>query len=85
MRLWLSESERRPDPAPARTDARSALAVGTAAWIVALIVSIVLQGPLDEAGLGWFTAASIAGVVAGLLGLAAVFVIRRRILGSTRD
>lgn len=85
MRLWLSESERRPDPAPARTDARTALAVGTAAWFVALIVSLVLQGRLDEAGLGWFTAASVAGVVSGLLGLAVVFVVRRRMLGSARD
>ena len=85
MRLWLSESERRPDPAPARTDARRALAVGTAAWLVALIVSLVLRAPLDEAGLGWFTAASIAGAVAGLLGLAVVFVARRRILRSAGD
>ena len=39
MRLWVSESERRPDPAPARTDARKALLAGTAAWIVALLGS----------------------------------------------
>lgn len=85
MRLWLSESERRPDPAPARTDARTALAVGTVVWLVALIVALVLQARLDELGLGWFTATSIAGVVAGLLGLAVVLVVRRRMLRSAGD
>ncbi|MBT2518742.1 DUF2530 domain-containing protein [Agromyces sp. ISL-38] len=85
MRLWLGESERRPDPAPARTDARTALAVGTAVWLVALIVSVVLQAQLDAAGLGWFTAASIAGVVAGLLGLTVVFLVRRRVRRSAGD
>ena len=34
MRLWLSESERRPDPAPARADARKAALVGTIGWAV---------------------------------------------------
>ena len=78
MRLWLSESERRPDPAPARTDARKALLVGTAAWIVALLLSIGLQGPLNDAGFGWFTTAAAIGVVLGLIGLIVVQLGRRR-------
>ena len=78
MRLWLSESERRPDPAPARTDARKALLVGTAAWIVALVVSIGLRGPLEAAGFGWFTTAAAIGVVLGLVGLVVVQLRRRR-------
>ena len=46
MRLWVSESERRPDPAPARTDARKALLAGTAAWVVALLASLAACTPL---------------------------------------
>ncbi|MFE5671305.1 DUF2530 domain-containing protein [Agromyces sp. NPDC056523] len=78
MRLWLSESERRPDPAPARTDARKALLAGTAAWIVALLASIALRAPLEDAGFGWFTTAAAIGVVLGLIGLAVVQLRRRR-------
>ena len=78
MRLWLSESERRPDPAPARTDARKALLVGTAAWIVALIVSFSLRGVLEVAGFGWFTTAAAIGVVIGLIGLVVVQLRRGR-------
>jgi len=79
VRLWLSEAERRPDPAPARTDARRAFAVGTAAWVLALIGCLVAQPALDEAGLGWFTAGAATGVVLGVLGLVVVQVARRRL------
>lgn len=78
MRLWLSDSERRPDPAPARTDARKALLVGTAAWLVALVVSVALREPLAEAGFAWFTTAAAIGVVLGVIGLVVVQLRRRR-------
>jgi hypothetical protein len=78
MRLWLSDSERRPDPAPARTDARKALLVGTAGWLVALILALAFSGPLADAGFSWFIAAAATGVVLGLLGLAFVQSRRRR-------
>ena len=78
MRLWVSESERRPDPAPARTDARKALLAGTAAWVVALLASLVLREPLADAGFGWFTTAAVIGVVLGVIGLVVVQLRRRR-------
>ncbi|MGW9630723.1 DUF2530 domain-containing protein [Agromyces sp. NPDC055520] len=78
MRLWLSDDERRPDPAPARADGRKAVVAGTIGWVVALVACLVFQKPLDAAGLGWFTAAAITGVVIGLIGLVVVQVIRRR-------
>ena len=34
VRFWLSESERRPDPAPARADARKASPPAPSAWLV---------------------------------------------------
>ena len=82
MRLWLSESERRPDPAPARTDARKALLVGTAAWLVALLMSLALREPLADAGFAWFTAAAAIGLAHGVIGLVVVQLRRRR--GTTR-
>jgi Protein of unknown function (DUF2530) len=79
VRLWLSESERRPDPEPARADARKALLVGTAAWLVALVVALVVRAQLEDAGLGWLVWAALAGVVLGVIGLVVVQLIRRRI------
>ena len=79
MRFWLSESERRPDPAPARADARKAVVAGTAAWLVLLVLTLVFREQLDAVGLGWLVWAAVTGVVLGVLGLVAVLVIRRRI------
>lgn len=78
MRFWLNEQERRPDPEPARADARKAVAAGTAAWLVALVVCLVFRVQLEAAGLGWFAVAAAVGVALGLVGLVAVQVIRRR-------
>ncbi|HEY9365541.1 MAG TPA: DUF2530 domain-containing protein [Agromyces sp.] len=78
MRLWLSDDERRPDPAPARADGRKAVLAGTLGWGVALVACLVFREPLESAGLGWFSAAAITGIVLGLIGLAVVQVIRRR-------
>lgn len=78
MRLWLSESERRPDPAPARADARKAVLVGTLAWILALVAALAFRAPLQASGLGWLVWAALTGVVLGLAGLVVVQVTRRR-------
>ncbi|RZS64070.1 uncharacterized protein DUF2530 [Agromyces ramosus] len=79
MRLWLSESERRPDPAPARADARKAVLAGTIAWLVALALSLLFRAPLEAAGLGWLLWAAVTGSVLGLVGLVVVQAIRRRL------
>ena len=79
MRLWLNESERRPDPAPARADARKAVLVGTLAWLVALVLSLVFRSQLDAAGMGWLVWAAVTGFALGVIGLVVVQVVRRRI------
>jgi hypothetical protein len=78
MRLWLTESERRPDPAPVRTDARKALVAGTAGWIVALVVALIAREWLESIGFGWFVAAAAIGVALGVAGLVVVQLRRRR-------
>ena len=78
MRFWLSEDDRRPDPAPARADARKAVLAGTIAWALALVLSLVFRAPLVDAGLDWITAASATGVVLGVIGLVVVQLSRRR-------
>lgn len=78
MRLWLSEDERRPEPAPARADARKALVAGTAAWLVALAAFWWFLEPLEDAGFGWLVPMSIVGVVFGAVGIVIVQVHRAR-------
>jgi hypothetical protein len=76
MRLWLKDSERRPDPAPLPTDDRKVVLVGLVAWLVALAAMIVAIGPLLESGLGWWLWTAVAGLGLGLVLL--VYVVRRR-------
>ncbi|ANJ26398.1 DUF2530 domain-containing protein [Agromyces aureus] len=78
MRLWLAESERRPDPAPARADARKAVLAGTALWLIALVLCLLLRDMLAAAGLAWLTWACAVGVLLGVGALAVVQAIRRR-------
>lgn len=84
MRLWLSDSERRPDPAPARADARKALLAGTVAWALALVFALVFREQLEAAGMGWFVWAAVTGTGLGVAGLVVVQLIRRRIVRQGR-
>ena len=77
MRLWLKDSERRPDPVPARANARKAVAVGSAVWLVALVLALVFRTELGDAGLGWWLWCAAIGLGLGLAGLAFVLVRRR--------
>lgn len=78
MRLRLGEDERRPDPAPARADARKAVLAGTIGWLVVLAGCLVFRETLEDAGLAWLTTAAIVGVALGLAGLVVVQLSRMR-------
>ena len=69
MRLWLKDSERRPDPEPVKTDDRKAMLVGLGLWLVALVILLLLLGPLTTAGLDWWLWCCVAGLALGILGL----------------
>lgn len=69
MRLWLKDSERRPDPAPVKTDDRKAYLVGLIAWVIALVLVIVFLPTLTADGRGWWLWTCIAGLGLGLIGL----------------
>ncbi|MCM3655850.1 DUF2530 domain-containing protein [Agromyces mediolanus] len=78
MRLWLAEHERRPDPAPARADARKALLVGTIAWLVALGVVLAFGEGIDPRARALLVPTTVIGAALGVVGIAAVQLLRRR-------
>ncbi|MET0726259.1 MAG: DUF2530 domain-containing protein [Leifsonia sp.] len=77
MRIWLKDSERRPDPEPARADGRKAVVAGTLLWLLALIAGLVWDDELAAAGFGWWLWMCATGVALGVIGFVVVQVRRR--------
>jgi len=69
VRIWLKDSERRPDPEPVETDDRKAMLVGIAVWVVSLAVLLLFIEPLNAAGNLWWLWTAVAGLALGLIGL----------------
>jgi len=69
VRIWLKDSERRPDPEPVETDDRKAMLVGIALWVVSLAVLLLFIEPLNAAGNLWWLWTAVAGLALGLIGL----------------
>ncbi len=69
MRLFLKDSERRPDPVPVKTDDRRPLLTGLAAWVVATIIVLLFLRPFSGSGNGWLLWTCVVGIVLGLAGL----------------
>jgi FtsH-binding integral membrane protein len=69
VRIWLKDSERRPDPEPVETDDRKAMLVGIVLWVVSLAVLLLFIGPLNTADNLWWLWTAVAGLALGLIGL----------------
>ena len=69
MRLWLKDSERRPDPAPVKTDDRKAFVVGLALWVVGLVLVLVFLPALSADGRGWWLWTCVVGLGLGAAGV----------------
>jgi FtsH-binding integral membrane protein len=67
MRLFIKDSERRPDPAPVKTDDRKVVLVGLVLWIVALGVMLALLPQLQESDLVWLLWTVVVGFGLGLV------------------
>ena len=70
MRLFIKDSERRPDPAPLKTDDRKVILVGLVLWILALAGMLLFLGALQESGLVWLLWTVVVGLGLGLVLLA---------------
>ena len=69
MRIWLKDSERRPDPAVAKTDDRKPVVIGIALWLAALAGLLLFLAPLTAASADWWLWTCVAGIAIGLIGL----------------
>jgi FtsH-binding integral membrane protein len=67
VRLFIKDSERRPDPAPVKTDDRKVVLVGLVGWIIALAVMLALLPQLEESGLLWLLWTVVVGFGLGLV------------------
>lgn len=77
MRIWLKDSERRPDPEPARADGRKAVLAGTVLWLLGLAAALIWSDALVAAGTAWMIWMCLIGVFLGVAGFVVVQLRRR--------
>lgn len=75
---------RRPDPPPLPVNDLAAVAVGTAAWLIALLVLLALHTQLARNHETWWLSVCGAGVVLGIAGLGYCDRRQRRLRRSRR-
>lgn len=67
MRFFVKDSERKPDPAPLKTDDRKVVLVGLVLWIVALAGMLVFLPALQSSDLVWWLWTVVVGLGLGLI------------------
>lgn len=67
MRLWLKDSERRPDPEPVKTDDRKVILAGLVLWLIALGGLLFGLGQLLAADGVWWLWTVLIGLGLGLV------------------
>ena len=77
MRLWLRDSERRPDPVPVRTDARKAILAGIGTWLLGLAALLVFFNDLISHDIVWWVWTTVIGIGLGVVGLIFLTIKRR--------
>ncbi len=65
----MAKTERKPDPAPLQTNDVLTVAVGTAAWLVALVVLLFLHHTLEKHHTTWWYWVCLTGIGLGCVGL----------------
>ncbi|MCX7523412.1 DUF2530 domain-containing protein [Microbacterium sp. STN6] len=77
MRIWLRDSERRPDPEPVQTDDRKAVIVGLCLWLLGLVALLIFGGGLYGHDRLWWVTSDLVGIALGVIGLVYLSVKRR--------
>ncbi|BEP14456.1 hypothetical protein acdb102_27670 [Acidothermaceae bacterium B102] len=74
----MAKPVRLPDPEPLQTNDVLAVAVGTAAWVVALVVLLFLHHTLERHHTTWWYWVCLTGIALGCAGLFVTIRRRRR-------
>jgi hypothetical protein len=74
VKLFVKDSERKPDPEPVKVNARLAVIVGLFGWAVTLAI-FLLAPTTVPAGKAWWPLTCVFGLA---LGVFAFFKVRRR-------
>jgi hypothetical protein len=75
MKLWLKDTDRRPDPTPVKTDDRKPLIVGLIAWAIVLVVLLALGATSSTSS--WWVTTCIVALALGLIALGYTIAKRR--------
>ncbi|MEO0024210.1 MAG: hypothetical protein RL196_651 [Actinomycetota bacterium] len=75
MRFYVKDSQRKPDPAPVKTNAKLAIAVGTGLWVLAALFFLFAPQQLQQVET-WQLATCGVGIALGVFGF--VHVSRKR-------
>lgn len=75
MRLYVKDSERKPDPGPADVNAGRAIIVGSVLWALALVGVLAFTPAQLAANKTWYAFTCLAGIA---LGVFAWFKVRNR-------
>ena len=65
MRFYVKDSDRKPDPQPTKVNAKAAIIVGVALWIIALLF-LVLQSTESTSQKPWYAATCVVGILLGV-------------------
>ena len=66
MKFFVKEEERKPDPAPLKTNARAVVVVGIVSWALVLAL-FVLVPTATPAGKQWWLTSCVFGIILGVL------------------
>ena len=69
MKFFVKDSERRPDPAPAKSNSRIAIFVGMAFFAIALIASLIGYDNITSEHKIWYPYTCVVGLVLGVVAL----------------
>ena len=70
-------ANRRPEPAPYRTNDYAPVIVGIVAWAIAVIVLLAMHHDMARRGQGWWLWVAIVGFALGFWGLSLVAINHR--------
>ena len=75
MKFFVKDSERRPDPEPAKTNPRIAIFIGMLIFAIALVAILIGYNNITSAHKIWYPYTCVVGLV---LGVVALFTTRKR-------